>query len=57
MSKPAFITTIKPVCQEIQSQQPQLSETMAIACALLAMAEFRQKILDAQKSNRIKTLG
>lgn len=38
------MTAIQPVCKEIQSQQPQLSETMATACALLAMAEFKEKI-------------
>lgn len=42
------MTVIKPVCEEIRSQQPQLSETMAVACALLAMTEFREKVKAAQ---------
>ena len=47
------MTVIKPVCEEIRSQQPQLSETMAVACALLAMAEFREKIKAAQPQQSI----
>jgi dihydroneopterin aldolase len=53
----SFIKTIRPICKEIQSQQPQLSETMATAIALLAMAEFREKIQRAQKDAPKKELA
>ena len=46
-----FTLTLQSVTETIHTEQPQLSETMAIACTLLAMAEFRQKI--AQKDTSL----
>ena len=44
-----FTLTLQSVTETIHTQQPQLSDTMAIACTLLAMAEFRQKLEAAQE--------
>lgn len=47
-----FTMTLQTVTETVHTEQPQMSETMATAIALLAMADFRRKIEDAQKDTR-----
>jgi hypothetical protein len=41
--------SIQPIVDAIKSEHPELSENMAVACALMAMAEFKQKVLEGEK--------
>jgi hypothetical protein len=47
-----FTLTLQSVTETIHEQQPQISDTMATAYALLAMAEFREKVESALKDER-----